>query len=123
MFNDLQFNQTEISLVTSATFLTGIWRCETVELLQNNVALDGEATQVSTFNQGGVLQEASYAIDGNFSTDLNNGARCSVTGYVLGAWWQVDLQSQCQVVNISITTVKHSGVFKNKIVICPLFSN
>ena len=93
------------------TFLTGIWRFETVELLHNNVALDGEATQISTYNQGGVLQEASYAIDGDFSTDLNNGARCSVTGFAHGAWWQVDLQSQYQVVNVSITTVKHSGVF------------
>ena len=84
-----------------------------MDLLPHNVALDGTATQVSTYTQGGVPQEAFYANDGNFSTDLPKGARCAITGAAFGAWWQVDLQDLYYVSNVSITTRHNSGVFQN----------
>ena len=86
-------------------------RCDTVERLPNNVALKGVATQISTYNHSGVLLEAFYANDGNFSTDIGKGDRCAITDSSFGAWWQVDLRNRYHVVKVSITTVLDSGVF------------
>ena len=78
-----------------------------VKLLTPNVALNGEATQSSSskhdeFNDP---DYAHYAIDGNFSTDLlGSGARCAVTNWGAGAWWQVDLKYEFEITKVAITT-------------------
>ena len=75
-----------------------------------NVAKNGFAAQVADYHHTGRFSDpdyASYAIDGNFSTDLNNGARCAVTQSWYGAWWQVDLLTTNLVVKVAITTRKH----------------
>ena len=74
-----------------------------IGLLFPNVALHGEATQSSSFNHRKGLDpkvagfddpdDAHYAIDGNFGTDLLNfGDRCAHTYEEAGAGWQVDLK-------------------------------
>ena len=82
----------------------------TVELLIPNVALNGNATQSSTFHHMDRFDEpdkASYAIDGNFGTGIfDSSDRCTVTQKEFGAWWQVDLQKEYEVKKVSVTTRK-----------------
>ena len=82
-----------------------------MELLTPNVALIGNATQISSFHHSSLFSDpdyAKYAIDGNFSTDMHqSGARCAHTGYEFGAWWQVDLQNQFEIKKVAITTRKN----------------
>ena len=81
-----------------------------MELLTPNVALKGEATQSSSFKHDKFTDsdDAHYAIDGNFSTDMHqSGVRCAHTGNEFGAWWQVDLQNQFEIKKVAITTRKH----------------
>ena len=80
-----------------------------MKLLTPNVALNGEATQSSS-SQHDMFSDpddAHYAIDGNFSTDLlGSGDRCAVTNRNAGAWWQVDLKYEFQITKVAITTRK-----------------
>ena len=81
-----------------------------MKLLTPNVALNGEATQSSSFKHDRFTDsdDAHYAIDGNFSTDLlGSGARCAVTNAYAGTWWQVDLKHEFEVTKVAITTRKY----------------
>ena len=81
-----------------------------VELLTPNVALNGEATQSSS-SQHDMFSDpddAHYAIDGNFSTDvLGSGARCAITKPLSGSWWQVDLKYEFEITKVAVTTRKY----------------
>ena len=81
-----------------------------MELLTPNVALSGEATQSSSFKHDKFNDpdDAHYAIDGNFSTDvLWSGARCAITNWETGPWWQVDLKYEFEITKVAITTRKY----------------
>ena len=80
--------------------------------------MHGEATQSSShhhrkgvdINDAGFddPDEAHYAIDGNFGTDvLNFGDRCAHTSSDSGAWWQVDLKHEFEIIKVAVTTRKH----------------
>ena len=81
-----------------------------LELLIPNIALNGNATQSSTFHHMDRFDEpdkASYAIDGKFGTGiLDSSDRCAVTQKEYGAWWQVDLQKEYEIKKVSVTTRK-----------------
>ncbi|XP_077791029.1 uncharacterized protein LOC114605560 [Podarcis muralis] len=64
-----------------------------------NVALEGEASQSSTYNQLGV---AKNAIDGSTSTNYMRRS-CTHTDIELNPWWAVDLKGEFDVSSISIT--------------------
>ena len=87
------------------------------ELLVPNVAIEGEATQSSSHHHTTYHNlmgyddpdDAHYAIDGNFSTDMHqSGARCAHAKYEFGAWWQVDLKNQFEIKKVAVTTRKNS---------------
>ena len=81
-----------------------------VKLLTPNVALKGEATQISStkHDRFSDSDDAQYAIDGNFGTDvLGSGARCAITLKEHGAWWQVDLKYEFEITKVAITTRKY----------------
>ena len=81
-----------------------------MELLTPNVALNGEATQSSS-SQHDMFSDpddAHYAIDRNFSTDvLGSGARCAITKPLSGSWWQVDLKYEFEIKKVAVTTTKY----------------
>ena len=82
-------------------------------LLTPNIARNGIATQISDYNNAarGTPDYASYAIDGDFSTNINGIGRCAHTNGHAGAWWQVDLRKRFQIQKVSITTRDlHSGI-------------
>ena len=75
--------------------------------LTPNVALGGTATQSSTHihtNFEASPFVASYAIDGNFDTNLvpHSGA-FSATNPAPPVWWQVDLQEVYEITKVAIT--------------------
>ena len=89
-----------------------------MKLLIPNVALNGEATQSSSYRHikgkygSGITFDdpdgAHYAIDGNFGTDLDSGDRCAVTNINdAGAWWQVDLKYEFEITKVAMTTRKN----------------
>ena len=78
------------------------------EILSPNVAPSGTATQVSSWKHAQFSDPAHYAIDGNFDTDLNAGARCAITMNNPGAWWQVDLIHEYRIEKIAVTTRRNS---------------
>ena len=83
-----------------------------MEVLSPNVALNGIATQITNFNHGyGDPDYASYAIDGDFSTDILGARhRCAVTlNNMYGAWWQVDLLRLYIIEKVALTTRKLYG--------------
>ncbi len=85
-------------------------------ILSPNVALNGTATQISTFDHYGLLS-AQFAIDGDFSTNLDDRIdRCAHTNQHYGAWWQVDLHVSYQIEKVAITTRRGSSMF-----LCILF--
>ena len=88
------------------------WLTSAVELLIPNVALRGEATQSSTYHhsQFDDPDGAHYAIDGNFATAIHDpGARCAITHEDPGAWWQVDLKYEFQIMKVAVTTRKEGN--------------
>ena len=76
--------------------------------------LNGTATQITDFRHGQFPDPdyAFYAIDGNFSTDIQDaGARCAITlNNMMGAWWQVDLMNIYRVEKVALTTRKRFGI-------------
>ena len=79
-----------------------------------NIATGGNATQSSDYHHTSLFGDpdgAHYAIDGTFSTDLNNQARCAITTNAMGAWWQLDLLSQYTIEAIGITTRENVGKY------------
>ena len=84
-----------------------------IEILFPNVALNGTAAQISSYHHAHHFSDpdqAFYAIDGNFATDLNGlRARCAITLQMPGAWWQVDLMMDYLVQKVAITTRKDDG--------------
>ena len=89
-----------------------------VELLTPNVALNGEATQSSTHHHTKPKtafsfddpDDAHYAIDGNFGTDMTNlGEKCAHTNEDPGAWWQVDgsMKYEFEITKVAVTTRKY----------------
>ena len=84
-----------------------------VEMLSPNVARLGTATQVSSYHHTSLFSDpddAHYAIDGDFDTDVNAGARCAITWNNPGAWWRVDLIQEYSIEKIAITTRKAGKV-------------
>ena len=83
-------------------------RCNilSLALLTPNIARNGIATQISDyyFAARGNPDYASYATDGDFSTNINGIGRCAHTNGHAGAWWQVDLRKSFQIQKVSITT-------------------
>ena len=81
------------------------------ELLLPNIALEGNATQSSSYKH--VRQHdrdyAKYAIDGDFSTNLRQTGRCAHTKGDAGAWWQVEFTDVYRIQKVAITTRKRSG--------------
>ena len=88
-----------------------------IGLLFPNVALNKEATQSSNYHhiEGKDSSpigfddpdEAHYAIDENFGTDvLKLGDRCAITTQEAGAWWQVDLKYEFEIIKVAVTTRK-----------------
>ncbi|HZR21665.1 MAG TPA: hypothetical protein VFE51_30565, partial [Verrucomicrobiae bacterium] len=57
-----------------------------------NVALNGNATQSSTFVGNGFTNSASLAVDGNTDGSAFS-ASVAITGFEKNGWWQVDLGS------------------------------
>ena len=84
-----------------------------IEILSPNVALNGTATQSSNFHHPACFSDpdqALYANDGNFSTDVHGlRARCAITNADQGAWWQVDLMSYHSIQKVTVTTRKAAG--------------
>ena len=83
-----------------------LWLIGGRELLVPNVAVEGEATQSSTYFSRSLF-DAQHAIDRNFSTYIASGAKCSHTLDEPGAWWQVDLKNQFEIKKVAVTTRKH----------------
>ena len=84
-----------------------------LEVLSPYVALNGVATQITNYDHGyGDPDYASYAIDGDFSTDiLGAHHRCAVTlSNMDGAWWQVDLLQSYTIEKVALTTRKLYGI-------------
>ena len=77
------------------------------------MARNGFATQSTDYHHTARFNDpdyALYAIDGDFSTDLNGGARCAITLDNLGGnWWQVDLLTQYLIIKVAITTRHNTG--------------
>ena len=87
---------------------------DSLEVLSPNVALNGSATQITNHVYGHWSPDyASYAIDGNFSTDIHGaGHRCAITlDNMNGAWWQVDLRQLYTIEKVAITTRKQYGTY------------
>ena len=84
-----------------------------IEILFPNVALNGTATLSSNYHHGAYFEDtdqAFYAIDGNFLTDVHGlRAQCAITNHDLGAWWQVDLKMYDLIQKVAITTRKDAG--------------
>lgn len=64
-----------------------------------NVALNGTASQSSTFSSSG---EAGNANDGSLANNHIMG-QCSITQRELSPWWMVDLESPYQIFSVVIT--------------------
>ena len=81
------------------------------QLLIPNVALSGTANQSSIFQHFGWFNEADeahYAIDGLFGTDIiSSRDRCSHTSKQKGPWWQVDLTYEFEIRKVAVTTRKN----------------
>ena len=78
-----------------------------IERLWPNVARNGVASQVSDYHHPSLFSNPDYAFyanDGNFSTNLNEEARCAITTNVFGAWWKVDLLDLYLVIKVAVTT-------------------
>ena len=84
-----------------------------MEVLFPNVALNGIATQISNYDHGcGDPDYASYAIDGDFSTDVAGAChRCAVTLSNNGAWWQVDLLHLYIIEKVALTIRRLHGTY------------
>ena len=88
-----------------------------IGLLFPNMALNKEATQSSSYHhkegKDGVRigfddpDEAHYAVDENFGTDDHLGDRCAITKTDAGAWWQVDLKHEFEIIKVAVTTRKY----------------
>ena len=71
-----------------------------MELLVPNVAIQGKATQSSTYKHlDSIALTAHYAIDGDFSTNLRSGDKFAHTNADFGAWWQVELKHEFEIKN------------------------
>ena len=73
--------------------------------MRPNLANNGIASQSTTLD--GVDRDAdaaSYAIDGNFTTDLKRLGRCAKTHNETAQWWQVDLQGIYEIQRVAITS-------------------
>ena len=81
-----------------------------------------EATQSSNYHhikghEGSPISfvdpdEAHYATDGNFGTDiLGSGDRCAHTPFENGAWWQVDLKYDFEIRQVAVTTENHGKYY------------
>ncbi len=91
------------------------------ETIPLNIAPHGVASQSSTkFNtQRFYPDEAQYAIDWDFATDMfpstsadvveSKAAKCARTNTEAGAWWQLDLHHEYVVRRVVITTTEHEG--------------
>ena len=93
-----------------------------IGLLFPNVALNKEATQSSNYHHiegkdGARIgfddpDEAHYAVDGNFGTNvIHFGHRCAITKADAGAWWQVDLKYEFEIIKVAVTTRKHCTLY------------
>ena len=82
-----------------------------------NVALNKEAKQSSNYHhiegKDGVRigfddQDGAHcAVDENFGTDDHLGDRCAITKADVGAWWQVDLKYEFEIIKVAVTTGKY----------------
>ena len=97
-------------MFTQFTNILDILVANAVEILTPNVAPSGTATQVSSWKHAHFSDsdDAHYAIDGNFDTDMNAGVRCAITRNNPGAWWQVDLIREYRIEKIAVTTRRNS---------------
>ena len=68
------------------------------EIVYENLALSGRATQTSTDYEG----EASRAIDGNTNGTYSGESVTHTTGGVAGEWWQLALKTQANIDEIKI---------------------
>ena len=83
-----------------------------MQLLIPNVALNGEATQSSSYHHTippnsdsfDDPDDAHYAVDGKFGTLLTSGDRCAITKADAGTWWQVNLKYQFKIEKVAVTT-------------------
>ena len=74
-------------------------------LLTPKLAQNGVATQKTTFKKGTRTPDvASFAIDGDFTTDLKHLGRCAKTNDTAGQWWQVDLRAIYEIHKVAITS-------------------
>ena len=92
-----------------------LWLIGGQELIIPNVAIEGQATQSSSYHHKkgqdtvgfGDPDDAHYAIDGILSTAMfQSGDRCAITNADPGAWWQVDLKHQFKIRKVAVTTRK-----------------
>ena len=81
------------------------WLIGGIELLVPNVAIEGKATQSSTYvHLDSIALTAHYAIDGDFSTNLRSGDKFAHTNADFGAWWQVELKHEFEIKKLAVTT-------------------
>ena len=73
-------------------------------MLNQNIAVYGEATQSSTYQHYGKKLEANFAIDGVFDTEIDSNARCALTQWEQNPWWQVDLKAEYEIYKVALTT-------------------
>ena len=78
------------------------WLIGGQELIVPNVAIEGQATQSSTYKQ----HIADFAIDG-INCGVHHQYRFAHTNADPGAWWQVDLKNQFEIKKVAVTTRKH----------------
>ncbi|XP_068136066.1 uncharacterized protein [Hyperolius riggenbachi] len=69
-------------------------------LYGENVALNGEASQSSTYDGG--ISTANKAIDGNLDTNYHSGS-CTHTNDDVSPWWRVDLLQPHKISTVVIT--------------------
>ncbi|XP_075056548.1 fucolectin-1-like [Mixophyes fleayi] len=67
-----------------------------------NVALQGRATQSSTYSYQNTIYNAIKAIDGDTNSDFGHGS-CSSTTNEASPWWRVDLLKSYKISHITIT--------------------
>ena len=78
-----------------------------VVLLTPNIARNGTATQSSDYHHHSDHSDpddANFAIDRNFNTNVHSPERCAHTQRDSGAWWQVDLLQIYEIHKVSIIT-------------------
>ena len=119
MLKGFLYGETKVAFGALRVKLVHLGLAGEIEILSPNVALNGTATQSSNFHHPAYFSDpdqALYANDGNFSTDVHGlRARCAITNADLGAWWQVDLMSYHVIQKVAVTTRKAAGTISGLI--------